>query len=424
MAFVDWTSGWTETDTDGILTVGANHIEVDIVGTSAVADQVWKNFGAGYFAGDFVHYVDGQVDATPDNATAILLWTMHNTNGVNPYSDDNGFACSAYWPGTKLTLYLEDLDNDKVDNSWTDAIVVGTRFYLVIERSGTTLTAKIYNNAEHSGDPVDTLTCTEVQETAFSTLGMGTHGGADDIHGDIYNLDIGVTGDSLTATGITTTPVIAIPTIGQTHALTATEITIGAPTLETPTIGTGADALTAIEIATGAPTLANPTIGQTHALTATEIATGAPALETATIGQTHELTATEIATGAPVLDVPTSGQAHALDATEISTGAPTFATPTIGQTHSLLADDLYASQPTLDTAILAQIHALVASGIITGPPELGTPAIDAGIHQELVLVTGEFTQLMTATGVFTQLETVTGAFTPLVTVSGKLLEED
>ena len=257
-------------------------------------------------------------------------------------------------------------------------------------------------------------------------------------------------GDALTATEIATgAPTLETPTIGQTHALTATEIATGAPTLATPTVGTGANALTATEIATGAPALAIPTLGQTHALTATEIATATPSLATATIGQTHELTATEIATASPTLAVPTIGQTHALTATEIATGAPTIETsscgttgtnaldatdvatgapvldaPTIGQVHSLLAADLYAGQPTLDTATLGQIHALVASGIITGPPELGTPTVDAGIHQELVLVTGEFTQLETVTGAFTQLETVTGSFTPLVTVSGKLLEED
>jgi len=188
----------------------------------------------------------------------------------------------------------------------------------------------------------------------------------------------------------------------------------------------GTDELTATEIAIGAPTLETPIIGQTHILTASEIATGAPTLATPTIGQTHELTAIEIATGAPTIETSSCGTTgtNALDATEIATGAPTLAVPTIGQTHGLLAADLYAGQPALDTATLAQIHALVASAIITGSPELGTPTIDAGIHQELVLVTGEFTQLETVTGAFTQLETVSGAFTQTVTVSGKLLKED
>ena len=195
--------------------------------------------------------------------------------------------------------------------------------------------------------------------------------------------------------------------------LTATEIATGAPTLATPTIGQ-IHALTATEIATGAPALGTPAPAiYINRLTAIEIATGAPILATPAIGQTHALTATEIATASPTLAVPTIGQIHALGSTEIATGAPIIDTSTIRLSDVLLADDLYAGQPTLDTATLAQIHTLVASGIITGPPELGTPNLRIA-YQDLILVTGEFTQLVT----------VSGAFTQTVTVSGKLLEED
>lgn len=65
----------------------------------------------------------------------------------------------------------------------------------------------------------------------------------------------------------------------------------------------------------------------THALTATGVDTGAPSVGTPSIGQTHVLTASGVDVGAPSVGTPSIGQTHVLTATGVSTGAPTITLP-------------------------------------------------------------------------------------------------
>ncbi len=83
----------------------------------------------------------------------------------------------------------------------------------------------------------------------------------------------------LTAVGITTTPVLNTPTVGQIHVLSAVDI-IANPILGIPTI-THIHVLSAVDI-TIDPALDIPSIGQTHVLSAVDI-TANPVLGTPTL---------------------------------------------------------------------------------------------------------------------------------------------
>jgi hypothetical protein len=134
-------------------------------------------------------------------------------------------------------------------------------------------------------------------------------------------------------------------------------------------------ALTATDLAVGSPALDAPTIGQTHALTATDLAVGSPVLDTPAIGQTHALAATDLAVGSPELDTPATGQLQNLTSQDLETTGPTLGAPDVGQVHVLAAPALEPSGPVLDVPALGQVHGLAVPDLAVGAPVLGAPAL-------------------------------------------------
>jgi hypothetical protein len=134
----------------------------------------------------------------------------------------------------------------------------------------------------------------------------------------------GDTEDDLTAVGITATPTLGVPTLGQTHALTSVGITTN-PVLDTPAVGQE-HVLTAVGI-TANPVLDTPAVGQEDVLTAVGIIAN-PVLDTPAVGQEHILSATGT-TNNPVVGTPAIGQKHILSATG-TTNNPVLDTPTLG----------------------------------------------------------------------------------------------
>lgn len=181
---------------------------------------------------------------------------------------------------------------------------------------------------------------------------------------------------SLTATGIATgAPSVGAPAITQDHSLTATGIT-ASPIVGSPALTQEHD-LTATGIATGAPSVGTPAITQQHELDATGI-TVSPVVGSPAITQAHVLEATGIATGAPTTGEPAITQAHNLEATGVATGAPTVGTPSLGSsgTDDLTADAIATGAPTVGTPALTQVHVLTAQGIVTGAPVFTLPTLD------------------------------------------------
>jgi hypothetical protein len=72
--------------------------------------------------------------------------------------------------------------------------------------------------------------------------------------------------------------------------------------------------------------------GKTHALAATAIAAGAPSVGAPGLGQVHVLTAGDVTSGVPSTGGPAIGQTHALAAMDIATSAPSAGAPALGGT--------------------------------------------------------------------------------------------
>lgn len=182
-------------------------------------------------------------------------------------------------------------------------------------------------------------------------------------------------GADLTAGNITAgAPSVGTATIGQVHVLAANGVTAGAPSVATATPGQ-VHALAAAGITAGAPAAGAATLGQTHVLAAVAVSTVAPALGQPTVAHIHMLAAATFAAGAPVLGQPQIGQAHALATGEMAAGAPALGQPTATHVHVLAAVAVTAGQPTAGAASIGQAHALVISGIVTGAPTLGSPGM-------------------------------------------------
>ena len=179
----------------------------------------------------------------------------------------------------------------------------------------------------------------------------------------------------LTAKDISTIPTVDKAVIGQIHALIAADIFTAAPTIDKATLAeaSGEDTLTAKDITSGIPTIDKAVIGQVHALTAKDITTNPPTLDKATISQVHALTARDITSGIPTLDKATIGQTHVLVAKDIST-IPTVDRAIIGQTHVLVAIDIFTAAPTIDKATLSESAAgtdnLTAKDLLSGSPTI------------------------------------------------------
>ena len=90
------------------------------------------------------------------------------------------------------------------------------------------------------------------------------------------------------------------------------------------------DATNPLDTYTNTPTV-TVVVAAPDALTASEITLGTPNFETPTLTHIHDLTAVELTSGAPEFETPTIGQKHALTATEITLGAPEFAIPTVAE---------------------------------------------------------------------------------------------
>ena len=102
---------------------------------------------------------------------------------------------------------------------------------------------------------------------------------------------------------------------------------------------------------------------------------GAPIVDTPTIGQSHVLTGVDIAAGAAAVDSPTvDAAAHVLIGQDVLSGEPTIDSATIGQIHGLAGDAVSAGMAVIDPAVISQIHALLAIDLVSSDPTIASPA--------------------------------------------------
>lgn len=164
MALEDYT-GYAETDEDGDLTVAENTITISTMRRDALS-HVIKNKGANHF-GDFEHLVSATHDEGSGDWAHFVPWGISDSYycGTDMEDNDEGIYFDTYEDDVENIWWLtKDCTNDNLDY-YHDG--VGTK-YFTIERSGTTLTVKIYSDSDRL-NLVDTLAIVCTNAT-YSTI--------------------------------------------------------------------------------------------------------------------------------------------------------------------------------------------------------------------------------------------------------------
>lgn len=155
----DFTS-FTEVDPNAELTIiSSTRIKCDD-GTCNDLDYTYKNYGAGFF-GDFIHRVSSTATnwtLQPLKIMSFVAWSMSNGVGAPRHTDwrgaNDGLICGLYYyDNNSMRVYLKDIgvDSPDEDNYENDSkLVVGYKYHFEIERSGPTLTCKVYQDKDFS----------------------------------------------------------------------------------------------------------------------------------------------------------------------------------------------------------------------------------------------------------------------------------
>lgn len=315
-----------------------------------------------------------------DTAAPVASWaatvdssenTFIGTGGV--FGDDFEVASTDYY----AVMALLGADNTSFSNPWIG--IQSTSFASITEQADSnTTTGADTALAIYTSQPDFTISSGD-NDYAYAEAAVGSrHGAIILILKDAPPVDALGTPSAI-ATG---TPSVGTPTLGQTHALTATGVSAGAPSVGSPALGQIHALGTPANVATGAPSAGSPAIGQVHALAADGVATDAPSVGSPEIGQVHGLDADGVATDAPSVGTPEIGQVHALASGGVDAGTPTVGAPALSEneapTDNLSADGIAAGTPSVGSPTLAQIHALTADSITLGTPTVGAPTLTSG----------------------------------------------
>lgn len=191
---------YTQVEPDDRIQTTATH--VDILAKRSVSEDayLYKDKGVGHFTGDFEHKIDIKTVDSSGDGSLCSTWMLSNalsnewgqrTVG-NKFFGVNFYRCDLCDPPTKRlrlvywdgSTYNKDIANFSFD--------YGTMYYLTIDRTGTTLTCKIYSNSART-TLLDTLTLT-VGTDAFQYVYAGCNIDTGDLFGDtnvdIENLDL------------------------------------------------------------------------------------------------------------------------------------------------------------------------------------------------------------------------------------------
>jgi len=141
---------------------------------------VYKSYGSGHF-GDFTHYIDVQIDGTGTNSLLCWVWVLANTpSSWSNATDAIGLMIAI----DAVAPYIRIQDKATSNQDYGRVISLGVTRYLILQRSGTTLTCKIYDTAENrdlegATGLQDTLTITCSNTTyEYCFCGAGNNDGA------------------------------------------------------------------------------------------------------------------------------------------------------------------------------------------------------------------------------------------------------
>jgi hypothetical protein len=165
-------TGYTEVDPASRLTVTLDTVTfADLHRTDGVT-YISKDFGAGFFSGNFKHRFRFKVTSFEQYGGG-WLWRLC----ADPASQTNGdLEISTGYPSSgnyRMQLAEDGHDGDNWDTADTPSYAVNTDYYVEVERSGSTLTAKYYSDAYST--LVETLTVTLNAVTSLRYLALATN---------------------------------------------------------------------------------------------------------------------------------------------------------------------------------------------------------------------------------------------------------
>jgi len=170
---------YIEVDTGGDFSITANQITVSTMDKNYKA-YVYKDFGPGFFNGDFYHKFIFNMTASSGSYVELPLWGMKNI--IGDMSDlrsqsENGYTFETDWnipvAINQLRLYRTSSGSESAD-SYTTAQPLNTEYYVEIERDESIGTyGAIYcyfcrdDYYSEGGTPDDTLSRSEVAKIDF-----------------------------------------------------------------------------------------------------------------------------------------------------------------------------------------------------------------------------------------------------------------
>ncbi len=188
MAVEDFTT-YTEVDPAGDITVTATRCDV-VTMEAGVEAYVRKDKGAAFF-GEFEHRVTAHI-GTGDPYGMWCPWGL--SNGSSTYvamgAADEGVMAFLYRTSLgEYKIYLVDFTNDNAE-AWLAA--ANTTYYLTIERSGTTLTCKIYSDSARANllNMLSIVCGADTYRYIFAVASWDRDAFTDALSGYVENLDL------------------------------------------------------------------------------------------------------------------------------------------------------------------------------------------------------------------------------------------
>jgi len=147
-------TGYTKKDTDPSLTVTANKCAV---GALVAADSAWicDDKGAGHFGTTFTHTVKttpqsaegdvGIVWAVANEVESPNYWLAHSSQALGVWWDPLGWTVGVPW-----LLKIRNYETGLTASVLVGTGIEGTPHYLVISRSPSLVTCKVYSDAAHT----------------------------------------------------------------------------------------------------------------------------------------------------------------------------------------------------------------------------------------------------------------------------------
>lgn len=195
MAVEDFTT-YDEHDPNGVISFsGTNEIDVNSIDRDNRATVI-DNKGVGHF-GNFEHYVEAK-SAYKNSYGYGYVWAVDDNGGdganhrdmrYHIANDESCMAVRMFRSGssTKYIRLFGQIEAGATNTDDWNSASADTWYYLVIERSGTTATCKIYSDASHT-NLLDTLTVT-CESTSYRYIwGFSGHDSDDNGYEDDYNV--------------------------------------------------------------------------------------------------------------------------------------------------------------------------------------------------------------------------------------------